>query len=144
MDGQQNFVHLIYGFVHGGLEESEDIATVYATLKPLPPHCAMVSSAALMPACHRVVGECESYHVKRGRCLLQEAHQTRLAEVLSSADSLLLWRQDVIGHGRLLQDVGGDVLGVKADQSEKRFASGSNNGLSLRLSLSAFIFLPLD
>lgn len=102
----------------------------------------MVSSAAVMPACHRVVGECESYHVKRGRRLLQEAHQTRLAEVLSSADSLLLRRQDVIGHGRLLQDVGGDVLGAKADQSEERLASGSNNGLGLRLSLSAFFPPP--
>lgn len=80
--------------------------------------------------------------MKRGRRLLQEAHQTRLAEVLSSADSLLLRRQDVIGHGRLLQDVGGDVLGAKADQSEKRFASGSNNGLSLRLALSAFFPPP--
>lgn len=70
MDRQQNFVHFIYGFIHGSLESEHNIEPVFFLHRsPLN-----VSSAMVMPACHHVVRECESYHVKRGSCLLQEAN----------------------------------------------------------------------
>ena len=71
-------------------------------------------------ACHHVVGEYESYHVKRRRCLLKEAHQASLAEVLPSTNPLLFRRQDIIRYCRLLQDVGRNVLRGKRRNHNKQ------------------------
>lgn len=109
VDGQQNFVHFVNGFVHGGLEE---------VAGQRDGDCLTLMAAAMLE-CRCAAADCESHHVEGGGRLLQEAHQTRLAEVLPGADSLLLRREDVVGHGRLLQDVGGDVLERNSDQSDE-------------------------
>jgi len=112
VDGQKDLVHFVYGLVHGGLGLEHNRKTQLYACHPIARHSVShvnpvtSSGANIQP----VVGGYESYHVEGGSCLLQEAHQTGLTEVLPSTNPFLLWRQDVIGDGRLFQYVGGDIL----------------------------------
>lgn len=54
-----------------------------------------------------------SYHGERGSGLLQQSHQTDLGKVFARANALFIWRHHVIGDGRFLQHVRGNVLRCK-------------------------------
>lgn len=54
-----------------------------------------------------------SHSAKELSSLLQQPHQTILCKAASRAHAVLVWGQDVVRHGRLLQHIGGDVLGEK-------------------------------
>lgn len=55
-----------------------------------------------------------SYVAEELSSLLEQSHQAALGEVASRTHPILVRGQDVIGHRRLLQHVGGDVLRRKS------------------------------
>lgn len=71
MDGQQNLVNFIYGFIHGSLKSNTH---QYPVLNIGTDHINPHSRGDAQPVCHHVVRQSEQYHVEGSSCLLQEAH----------------------------------------------------------------------